>query len=293
MMDYTLKNEYVDLKLSAYGGQLTSIKANAIEYLWQGDAAYWSGQAPILFPIVGSLRNKEATVGKNKTCHMERHGVARKQNFDMIACTGESISFSFDSNESTLSQFPYRFHLIEKYVLHQNSIEVQYIVQNTGDGVLPFQIGGHPGFNCPLLQGERFEDYQIEFEYPETADCPQIVPDTGLVDVENRRRVLTDSKTLPLKHSLFYKDALIFDRLKSRNVKLRNPHTGHYVALSFHDFNNLLIWSSSNDGPFVALEPWSGLATCSDESDVFEEKRGIYLLEPRQMKSFSHTITVG
>lgn len=292
-MKYTLENSELTVRFDTFGGQLTSIKdRNGVEYLWQGDKTYWGGQAPVLFPIVGSLRDKKAVIGGNKTCCMERHGVVRKLEFDMIEKTDDSITFSICSNEETYQRYPYAFQLKIRYGLSERNITTEYTVINKTDEVMPFQIGGHPGFNCPLAAGEAFEDYVVEFEQEETADCPTPVPSTGLVDVSRRTRILDHSKTLRMDHKLFKVDAVIFDQLKSRKAKLYNPQTGCGVQISFADFDNLLVWSSANDGSFVALESWSGLSTCSDESDVFEEKRGVHLLQGKQSKSFSFTISV-
>ena len=132
----------------------------------------------------------------------------------------------------------------------------------------------------------------VEFEQAETADCPTPVPSTGLVDVARRTRMLDHSNTIKMNHSLFKVDAIIFDQLKSRKAKLYNTKTGRGVQISFADFNNLLVWSAANDGPFVALEPWSGLSTCSDEDDIFEHKRGVTQLPAGQSESVSFTITI-
>jgi galactose mutarotase-like enzyme len=292
-MKFTLKNNELITEFDTFGGQLTSIKNGAgTEYLWQGDKAYWSGQAPVLFPIVGSLRGKNASIGGNKVCHMERHGLVRKLEFEMVKTTDDSISFVICSDEKTHELYPYDFKLTIQYILNRNSIATKYTVANQSNEVMPFQIGGHPGFNCPLSNNERFEDYVVEFEHVETADCPTPVPSSGLVDVSHRTRILDNSNTIKMNHDLFKTDALIFDQLKSRKAKLYNPMTGRGVQLSFADFDNLLVWSSANDGPFVALEPWSGLSTCSDENDVFEEKRGVHLLPAGKSDSLFYTITI-
>ncbi|HEX2986518.1 MAG TPA: aldose 1-epimerase family protein [Caproiciproducens sp.] len=292
-MKYSLTNRDLKVEFDTFGGQITSIRdENGVEYLWQADARYWGGQAPVLFPIVGSLRNKKAVVGKSKTCCMERHGVVRKLEFSMTEQTENSVTFTICSDDRTKERFPYDFRLDIKYILSGRKLTTQYTVTNPSDEVLPFQIGGHPAFNCPINENESFEDYVVEFEHEETADCPAPVPATGLLDVENRTRVLDHSAVLKLNHGLFKVDALIFDRLKSRKARLYNPKTGYGVAMDFSDFKNLLVWSSSNGGPFVALEPWSGLSTCSDEDDIFEHKRGVFLLAGGQDKTLAFTVTV-
>ncbi|HHV32721.1 aldose 1-epimerase family protein [Caproiciproducens sp. LBM24188] len=292
-MKYTLKNKELTVMFHTLGGELDSIRDNSgMEYLWQGDPKVWPGQAPVLFPIVGSIRDKKAIVGGNKTCCMERHGVARKKEFAFVGQTEDTITFSLRADEETKARFPYDFELLIQYKLEGKNITVQYTVKNPNSEVLPFQIGGHPGFNCPLAADEKFEDYQVEFEYEETADCPTPIPSSGLMDIDKRVRMLDHQKTLALNHDLFKVDALIFDQLKSRKVALRNPKTGRGVQLSFADFKNLLVWSSNNNGNFICLEPWNGLTTGLDESDIFEEKRGITLLAPGAEKSFSYTITI-
>lgn len=292
-MKYTLKNEKATAQFDTFGGQLTSVKNSAgTEYLWQGDKAYWSGQAPVLFPIVGSLRNKKAIIGGNKTCCMERHGLVRKLEFETVDFNDDSITFAICSNGETRNRYPYDFKLTIQYILNQNSITTKYTVVNKNDEAMPFQIGGHPAFNCPLGKNDSFEDYAVEFEQAETADCPTPVPSTGLVDVSHRTRMLDNSNIIKMNHNLFKVDAIIFDSLKSRKAKLYNPKTGSGVRIDFADFDNLLVWSSANDGPFVALEPWSGLSTCSDENDIFEEKRGVHLLPAGNSCSLSYSITI-
>ncbi|HEX3040281.1 MAG TPA: aldose 1-epimerase family protein [Caproiciproducens sp.] len=291
-MKYTLKNEDLTVQFNTFGGELTSIKdEKGTEYLWQGDKKYWGGQAPVLFPIVGSLRDKKATIGSDKTCFMERHGVARKMEFDMTEKTDDFITFTLCSDEETRRRYPYDFQLNIRYLLSGKNIINEYTVINKTDEAMPFQIGGHPGFNCPIGERETFQDYEVEFEQEETADCPALTSE-GLVDVSKRTRILDGSKTLKMNHSLFKTDALIFEGLKSRSAKLFNPKTGYGIQVSFADFENLLLWSSANDGPFVALEPWNGLATCSDEGDVFEQKRGVRTLQSGESGTFSFTITV-
>lgn len=292
-MRYTLQNNKIAVTFDTKGGEMVSIKdSSGLEYLWQGDSTYWSGQAPVMFPICGSLRNKTADIGNGMTCTMERHGIARKMDFTYLGQTSDSITFSLCSNEDLRLRYPYDFELQIKYTLKERSLNISYKVFNYNTITMPYFIGGHPGFNCPLLPNENFEDYVVEFEKPETAACPESIPATGLVNVDNRLTVLNNESILPLKHSYFNVDALIFDQLKSRSVKLVNPTSGKGIKIDFDDFNYFILWSSTNNGPFVALEPWSGISTCNDESDIFEEKRGVKFLLPNQSSTHSYNITI-
>lgn len=292
MMEYSIKSGDLLVKARSFGGELTSIQDTAgTEYLWQGDPTYWHGQAPVLFPIVGSLRGKKAVTASGKICSMERHGVVRKKEFRLTNQKEASVTFKLVSDDETRGRYPFNFTFETEYSVSGKTITVSHTVTNPNQTPLPFQIGGHPAFNCPIAPEESFEDYEVEFEQPETADCPLLNAD-GLPQMNHRVPILKNSKVLPMKHGLFLQDALIFDHIRSRKVTLRSRKSGKGICLEFPELNYLLIWSSANGGPFVALEPWSGLGTCSDESDEFEKKRGMILLPAGEKKTVSYRITV-
>lgn len=292
-MRYRIANGSLTAEFDTLGAQAVSLKSRGgREYLWQGDPKYWKGQAPVLFPIVGNLRGKRAAIGGGKTCRLEQHGLARRMEFRLVSRAADAVAFSVASDARTRERYPYDFELEIRYFLKDDSITTEYTVSNPNDSALPFQIGGHPGFNCPVEEGGRFEDYRVEFERPETADCPLIDPVTRLVDVERRTPLLRNEASFRLDRGLFRTDALVFDRLRSRSVKLYSPRSGLGVRMDFADFDYLLVWSGANGGPFVALEPWSGLPTCTDEDDVFEHKRGVCPLPPGGTKKYSFTVTL-
>ncbi len=291
-MNYNLENEYLQLCFRSIGGEITSIKSKSgMEYLWQGDPAYWAGQAPVLFPICGSLRNNTASIGNNSTCHMPRHGIARKREFQLEELSTNSITFTLHSDEITKESYPYDFSLQITYSLEKNTIITSYHIKNESNVPMPFFIGGHPAFHCPLSHGESFEDYVVEFEQVENTSCPGLDMTTGIIDPSIRIPCLENEKILPLKHDLFYKDSLIFDKLKSRQVQLKSVKSNHGIEFTFQDFDYFILWSSYNDGPFVALEPWTGLSTCKDEDDVFEHKRGVRILNSQESVTLQYSIT--
>lgn len=292
-MNYQLTNEKISITLTTSGGTLSSIRdSDGTEYLWQGDEKYWSGQAPVLFPICGSLRNDRAVIGKsNRTC-MPRHGIIRKKEFKLVEKTGNRIVFSIADNPELLELFPYEFQFYTKYELAESSIIVTYEVENLSDLVLPFFVGGHPGFNCPVNQGEAYQDYYIEFEQEETCTVPTPVTKTGLIDMEHRSPFLKHENRIWLRHELFHQDAIILDEIKSRSIKFASGKNGKGIRMDFADFPYLILWSSANNGPFVAIEPWTGLSTCSDESDIFEEKRNVQLVSPHRSKQYTYSITL-
>jgi len=292
-MIYELKNEKIKVLLTTLGGTLASVQdTDGTEYLWQGDSKFWGGQAPVMFPICGSLRNDRAVIGGTKTTAMPRHGIVRKKEFELVEKSDNHISFRIDSDSESKNMFPYDFELYSKYELEDRSIKITYEVVNPSDEVLPFFVGAHPGFMCPFNQGEEYCDYYLDFEQKESCTVPTPVAETGLIDMEHRTPLLDNENRIWLKHELFHKDAIILDEIKSRSVKLISKNKGNGIRMDFADFPYLILWSSSNDGPFIAIEPWTGLSTCSDESDIFEEKRNVQILSPHSSREYSYSITL-
>lgn len=273
------------------GAMLNSLNKNNTEYLWQGDAKYWAGQAPVCFPITGVLPNGEMQAF-GKRCTMKRHGVARINPFEVLEQHKNSVTFVQKSDENTKRDFPFDYELKIKYTINGDTVTNEYIVTNTGEDKLPFVIGGHPAFNCPLSNGEKFEDYKVVFDKNITKPCLRPDHHTGLVNVYENFDEMHGGDTLSLVHELFEeKDALIFENCEAKSATLIGK-SGKGVKIEFQDMNNLLIWSAVGNAPFVALEPWTGLASCNDEDGLFEHKRGMTVLEKDETASFKFKITM-
>lgn len=273
------------------GAMLNSLNKNNTEYLWQGDAKYWAGQAPVCFPITGVLPNGEMQAF-GKKCTMKRHGVARINPFEVLEQHKNSVTFVQRSDENTKRDFPFDYELKIKYTINGDTVTNEYTVTNTGEDKLPFVIGGHPAFNCPLSNGEKFEDYKVVFDKNITKPCLRPNHHTGLVNVYENFDEMHGGDTLSLVHELFEeKDALIFENCEAKSATLIGK-SGKGVKIEFQDMNNLLIWSAVGNAPFVALEPWTGLASCNDEDGLFEHKRGMTVLEKDETASFKFKITM-
>lgn len=292
-MKKSLQNEFLKIDVASLGGALSSIQdRDGLEYLWQGDKKYWSGQAPVLFPICGSLRNNQAVIGGDKKASMPRHGIVRKREFALEKAGDKEFVYSIEANEELLAQYPYDFKLSIGYALSGKSIVITYTVANRSDEVMPFFLGAHPAFNCPLTDDTAYEDYYVEFEQEENCTSATPLPDSGLVDRHTRQPFLENSKRLPLDYKYFAEEAIVLDELKSRKARLRTDKHDKGIEIDFSDFHNLLLWSTANKSPFIALEPWSGLSTCTDESDVFEEKANVTLLPPKSSKQYRLVISI-
>ncbi len=288
-----IRSNVLTVSSIAEGAMLTSIRAGKTEFLWQGDPEYWSGQSPVCFPICGSLRGDAAHCGAGEVKNIKRHGFARFETFEKTAQDEHSVSYVLNSSPATKEIYPYDFRFTLSYRVEDNRLIFSYKVKNTGAVPMPFFIGGHPAFNCPLSEGESYEDYQIHFEEKECANLMYpLDSEPTLLDEERRRVILDDDRVLRLDHSLFQHDGLVFDNLKSRSLTYVNPKTGRGLKLDFDDFSNLVIWSTAKPAPFVALEPWNGFSTKSSEDDVLEHKVNVQTAQPGEEKAYSFIVTV-
>ena len=288
-----IRSNVLTVSSIAEGAMLTSIRAGKTEFLWQGDPEYWSGQSPVCFPICGSLRGDAAHCGAGEVKNIKRHGFARFETFEKTAQDEHSVSYVLNSSPATKEIYPYDFRFTLSYRVEDNRLIFSYKVKNTGAVPMPFFIGGHPAFNCPLSEGESYEDYQIHFEEKECANLMYpLDSEPTLLDEERRRVILDDDRVLRLDHSLFQHDGLVFDNLKSRSLTYVNPKTGRGLKLDFDDFSNLVIWSTAKPAPFVALEPWNGFSTKSSEDDVLEHKVNVQTAQPGEEKAYSFLVTV-
>lgn len=285
----TIANGSLSAEVSPHGAELQSIRLAEDEFLWQGNATWWPRRSPVLFPIVGSLRGDNALSAAGKVS-LKRHGLARTLDHTIVSSSEDDVRFELVSTEETHELYPYDFRLNVSYAVHAGTLEERFDIVNTGTVALPYAVGGHPAFNVPTPQSENdFSSYRLEFARPWTYATPRIDTKTGLLDFSDRLPLLDDSDTLALTHALFSVDTLVFEDVPECTVTLLSD-AGHGIEVSFEDFQYLGVWSAAHDAPFVALEPWTGCATATDEDDVFEHKRGMSSLAPGE--TASHTFTI-
>lgn len=296
MAVYELKNDVIAIKVDSHGAELKSLKklGGETEYMWCADAAYWGRTSPVLFPFVGGLNNKEYRA-KGKTYPMSQHGFARDMEFSFA---GEKKSeegfpeiwFELQSDEETLKQYPYEFVLKLGYRLKGYQVEVLWQVENPSKEELPFSIGGHPAFNCPIEEGTKQSDYFLDF-----GDVDEIVSsrlsENGLVDGCMDVYGLFDGK-LAITENLFDHDALIIEEDQT-----------HYAALCKKDGTPYLkiimeaplfgVWSPpGRQAPFVCIEPWYGRCDSEYFDGELSEREWINLLEAGGVWKASYLIEI-
>jgi galactose mutarotase-like enzyme len=263
-----IKNAKLTAEINHFGAELCSLKNTTIEYVWEGNPDFWGKHSPILFPIVGTLKNNSYQYNDH-VYHLSRHGFARDMEFELIEKKENSATFSIQSSKETLQVYPFAFELQIIYTLEANSLHIKYEVLNKGATQMPFSIGAHPAF---ALSG-KFENYALAFEKEEPLDYYLLENDL----ISNAtKRLEVQNKTLPLTYQLFENDALIFKTLASKTLtilKNENP----VLKVHFENFPSLGIWTKMN-APFLCIEPWFGYSDTNENSGNLFEKEGIQIL---------------
>jgi len=275
---FEIFNQFLKVQISAAGAELQSIvsKENSLEYMWSGDPAFWGKKSPVLFPIVGGLKNGTYQY-QGIHYQLGRHGFAREREFTVSDHTEESIRFSLVSDETTKDVYPFDFVFSIEYSVKGNQLTVKYIVENIGNETLLFSVGAHPAFKIPLVEGTTYEDYHLIFSNHENAGIYPLSTE-GLIE-KRTTPLLNNSNIIPLTKELFAKDALVFKHLRSNYIGILNNKNSHGLKLHFSDFPYMGIWAAKN-ADFVCIEPWCGIADSVDATGDLSEKEGINHLAP-------------
>lgn len=290
-MDYTIKNNMIEVVISDHGAEVQSVKGahTGEEYMWQADPEIWGRHAPVLFPIVGRLKNDEYKY-QDKTYHMGQHGFARDCDFEVENHTQESITFLLKDNEKTREMYPFKFEFRVNYNLMNNLLEENFSVVNKSDETMIFGVGGHPGFNLPVNNGEEKEDYYFDM-HPSIARVK--IPLKGAyLDWNNRSLASTDS-FIGLSDELFKDDALIYELHGHDNkVSLRTDKSKFHINVWTRNAPYVGIWSQyPNTANYVCIEPWWGIADREDADGELEHKYGMNHLEPGKEYQAGFSIT--
>lgn len=276
-----IENDILKVSIKTKGAELDSIynKETNLEYMWGGDPAFWGKKSPVLFPVVGTLKN-DIYYYNHKEYSLSRHGFAREMDFMVTAQTSSSAQFTLQSNEITFSKYPFSFRFDVIYSLKADKLVVNYKITNTGNDRLYFSVGGHPAFKVPLVNDTVYNDYYLEFNKPETAGRWPISKD-GLIE-SSPAPFLNNKNRLSLSKELFYNDALVFKNLVSDKISLRSEKITNGLEFDFAGFPYLGIWAAKN-ADFVCIEPWCGIADSVTSDQQIVDKEGINKLAVKEI----------
>ena len=286
-MIVTLKNQTMTAQIDSIGAQLISLKSiSGTEYIWQRDPAHWKSCSPLLFPTIGNCRDGKYTLS-SQSYTIPKHGFCRNADFISSDVSDEKASFTLTDSPETHSCYPFAFQLKLTYMLIDDGIQIHYTITNPGTETIYYQLGAHPGFNCPLQTGEKFEDYILEFEQEETSGYHSYDLKRMEFDMNSYTPILDHTTVLSLTYELFANDAIFFTDLHSKKVVLKNPVTGCGVEVSFPDFATVAFWTAAaTKAPFLCVEPWNGSAIRSDEDDNFLNRHYLQKVESGKKRTY-------
>jgi galactose mutarotase-like enzyme len=265
-------------KVREKGAELCSLAdlSTGLEYIWNGDPSWWTGSAPVLFPIVGSLRDGSYTF-EGRRYSLPNHGFARGSEFTIVEERNDSVKMLLRSSAQTREVYPFDFMLLVGFVLESDGLSVSYRVTNTGDNRMYFSLGSHPAFVVPFAGGS-LENYYILFDREESAER-WFIRD-NLVVAGATESAFTTRRTIDLTRTLFDRGALVFKHPLSRVFSLRTSLGPQSVTVTTDGAPYLGIWSKPG-AAFVCIEPWHGISDSTEATGRLEEKEGILFLEPQ------------
>lgn len=266
----TISNRTLTAQINHRGAELISLKNKKnTEYIWNGNPIFWGKHSPVLFPIVGTLKNNQFEY-KDKKYALSRHGFARDLTFLLIEKSENYALFSLVNSDTTLLCYPFEFELKIGYTLTENDLKITYQVTNKNDFLMPFSIGAHPAFALP----KPFEDYHLRFEKEEEVITFQLENDL----ISDKTTILPlIQNNLNLNYALFENDALIIKKIQSNSITITEKNKS-VLRIKFEDFPHLGIWTKNN-APFICIEPWQGYSDTIENSGNLFEKEGIQILK--------------
>lgn len=280
-MQAVLENEELKVTINHFGAELSSIvkKENNTEYMWNADEKFWKRSAPVLFPFVGSLKNKEFLY-EDSAYPMGQHGFARDMEFSLVSNDGKQAWFSLSSDDTTYEKYPFAFTLEIGYLLTGHTLKVIWKVVNEDEKPMYFSIGGHPAFMCPLNGEGKQTDYFIAFDTDKDLTYSKL-SENGLV--YKKDNVLpTNGGTMQVTEHLFDEDALVVEGNQAHRVSLCKPDGKPYLTVSF-DAPLFGLWSPAKKGaPFICIEPWYGRCDSEEFTGTLEEREYGHCLDAHE-----------
>lgn len=288
-----ISNQKLEIGVKEHGAELCSIirKSDGREYMWQASPEYWKRHSPVLFPIVGSLWNKEMRQN-GKTYTMGQHGFARDMDFELIEKSADTLRYRLTSSEETKRLYPYDFILEIGYKLADNKVTVEWKVKNPSEQEIHFQIGAHPAFNYMNYNPEAETIGYFKFDKEDDTYTLSLVGEKGCLK-EERAQLATDKGILPINRHSFDNDAIILENDQVHSVTLLDADKKAYLTLRY-EAPVIGLWSPARDGyaPFVCIEPWYGRCDRENYTGEYSQKDWMQHLAPGKEFDVKYSIEI-
>ena len=289
-MRYFIENSELKVETDSFGAELKSVlsKDNFREYMWYGNGKYWGRTSPVLFPFVGSLKDKRY-IWKGRSFPMGQHGFARDTEFTLKSVTDDALSFIMRSDAKTLEKYPFDFELEIVYTLLGRELNIRWIVRNIGDKTMHFSIGAHPAFLCPVHGEDSKEGYRLIFKGADEIRHYGNAAGTGLALNEDIKLPLADGAAV-ITRDFFDRATYIIEGQKTDDITLADRE-GKPIVSVCSDAPVVGIWSpEGKNAPFVCIEPWYGRCDAEDFNGELDERAFSNALAPGGVFDVSYTV---
>lgn len=294
MIELFSQNKRNRAQISLKGAEVVELtrlntQNEVIPVFWKVDEQFWNRVSPILFPLVGKLKNNQYQMD-GTMYSLPQHGFARNQQFDCIESNENSCKLKLKKNNESFSVFPFEFELIVEYILENEQLIVRNTVVNSSiSKPLFYSIGAHPGFQLESslsdyhLELENLQGEQLEGDF----SFNRYLIKDGLYTGETENLTFVKGQ-LKLNYDLFSSDAIVFKNENIGGVSIFRG-TELLVNLKCQHAPYWGIWTKPG-APFLCLEPWDGIADHQDHDYNFLKKEGIIQLNSSESRSFDYQI---
>ncbi|WP_082680523.1 aldose epimerase family protein [Oceanivirga salmonicida] len=274
-MENIIKSNNIELKVRNKGAELFSILVDNEEFMWNKNII-WAKSSPILFPFIGALKdNKYKYKGKEYIIET-KHGFARDKEFEILEKKSNKISYILKSNDETREIYPFDFNLIVNYeIIDNNTVKMEYVIENKTDGEMYFSIGYHPAFLLP----QNYEDTYLQIDNKDEILSYKL--DGVYIDYKDKLLLEKDSNKVYIKDKTFEIDTIILDGENSKKTELIFNNSSRKVTVYHENFEYLAYWKPQKAN-FICIEPWHGLPDFNNTDYNLENKIGIKKLDKNE-----------
>lgn len=281
-----IENDVLTVDVSTLGAEAQGIATrDGRQWLWHGDAAFWSGRSPVLFPIVGRAPDDTLMID-GKPYAMAQHGFARRREFTLAETAATTCRHELATSDDTRALYPFDFRLIVEHRLDGPALTVSATVENRGESPMPFGLGFHPAFPWPL-PGAAGKTHTVQLD---NAGEPARRPlDGGLLARKTEPSPFSAGR-LVLDPGQFDADALIFPEGAGDGLTYA-AEGGPALHFRFENLPNLALWTKPGGAPFLCVEPWHGMTAEQGGSRELRDRPSGNLLSPGKTARFAFTVT--
>lgn len=284
----SITSDRMSAAINPHGAELSSIRdADGRELMTDADPRWWTGRAPLLFPVVGKPAGEVIRVD-GQSYPMKQHGFARRRDFEVVSRERGRVVVALGDDTETRASYPFAFQLEAAFTITDATLEIAITIRNPADVPLPASFGFHPAFAWPLPSGEPRAAHRITFAEDEP-EALRVLNSDGQITAERRASPI-DGRVLHLADALFARDALIWDHVRSQSVRY-GAERGPALEIAFPDTPMMGIWTKPG-APFVCVEPWHGIADPVDYAGEFRDKPGVFEVPPQGDKRIAMSVTL-